>query len=265
MKKQESFSEIRFLLYVIDPLGKRNLAVNSEDSCNVVGINLHGTLLTYIPDHAENDSYFDYDVSSSEDIVWTIKNANDEEWISSIIIEVDSGGGSSIAGEEVAEAIKSSEKPVVAFIRQTGASGAYWAISSADSIFASKNSDVGSIGVTGSYLSRGKKNEKDGYTYEDLSAGKFKDSGSTDKPLTKEERELFMRDINIIYENFIEAVSQNRNIPMDKVRKLADGSTVLGVRAKELGLIDEIGGINEVEEYLEDITGEKPEICWEYN
>ena len=234
-----------------------------DQNCSATGINLHGTLLTYIPNHAENDSLIDYDVVSSEDIVWTVKQANEDPNIKAVLIEVDSGGGSPVAGEEISNAIKNSEKPVVAFIRELGASSSYWAISSADKIFASKNSNVGGIGITSSYLSNIEKNRKDGYTYEQLSAGKYKDAGSPDKPLTQEEKALFIRDINIVYENFIEDISQNRKIPLEKVKGFADGSTVLGEKAKSLGLIDQVGSLNEAENYLEEIIGEKPETCWQ--
>ncbi len=242
---------------------ENSITDTTDENCSVTGINLHGNLSAYIPNHSDSDSYFNLDVTASEDVVWTIKQANEDEKIKAIIVEVDSSGGHPVAGEEIANAIKNSDKPVVAFIRQTGTSASYWAISSADKIFASKNSDVGSIGVTMSYLNNVAKNAKDGYTFEQLSAGKYKDAGNTDKPLTVEEKSLFIRDINIIHNNFIEAVSQNRKIPLDKVQSFADGSTVLGVKAKELGLIDEIGGFDEAEKYLEKIIGEKPEICWQ--
>lgn len=235
----------------------------ANDNCSVMGINLHGILQTYIPFHSENDSSYNFDMVASEDIVRLIKQADEDPKIKAILIEVDSGGGSPVAGEEISYAIEHSDKPVVAVIRQTGASGAYWAISGADQIFASKNSDVGSIGVTSSYLSNTAKNLKDGYTFVQLSAGKYKDSGSPDKSLSSEERALFLRDINIIHSNFIEAVSQNRELPIEKVRSFSDGSTVLGESAKSLGLIDEIGGISEAEKYLENTIGEKPEICWQ--
>ena len=237
--------------------------VSQDNDCSVTGINLHGTINTYIPQHAENDSFFNYDSIASEDVIWIIKHANENKDIKAILVEVDSAGGYPVAGEEISVAIKNSKKPVVGFIRQTGASAAYWAISGADKIFASKNSDVGSIGVTMSYLNNVDKNKNEGYTYEQLSAGKYKDSGDPDKSLTQEEKDLFMRDINIVYNNFVEAVAQNRGLAIDIVKSFADGSTVLGEKAKELGLIDEIGGLPEVEKYLEQLTGEKPEICWE--
>lgn len=58
-------------------------------------------------------------------------------------------------------------------------------------------------------------------------------------------------------------MAENRNLPIDKVKNMADGATVLGLRGKELGLIDEIGGLPEVEQYIEKTTGETPVICWQ--
>lgn len=260
-----------YFLFVVGPFKDKTPSDSSvtdssgtaNDNCTVTGINLHGTILTYLPLHADNDTYFNYDSVSSEDVVYAIKQANENEKIKAIIIEADSPGGSPVAGEEIAVAVKNSKKPVVGLIREIGSSAAYWSISSASKIFASKNSNVGGIGVTSSYLSNVVKNTTDGYTYEQLSAGKYKDSGSADKPLTTEEKVLFMRDINIVYENFIAVISQNRKIPIEKVRSYADGSTVMGATAKEMGLVDEIGGLPEVEQYLEKTIGEKPETCWQ--
>jgi protease-4 len=235
--------------------------VAEDIDCNVMDIIMNGSLMTYIPKHAEGDTNFVYDSVSSENVIYSIKGANEDPKIKAIIIEVDSSGGSPVAGEEISNAVKNSDKPVFVTIRDIGASASYWAISSADKIWASKNSDVGSIGVTMSYLNNADSNKKEGYKFEQLSVGKFKDSGSPDVPLTKEEKDLFMRDLNIIYQNFMEAVSLNRNIPIEKVKSFADGSTVLGDKAKELGLIDEIGGMNEAKKYIEEQIGEKPIVC----
>jgi protease-4 len=247
----------------LDPSSSLGDSSDAEyENCTVVGIELHGSLYAYLPEHAEGDTNFDYDSFASENINYLIKQANQDPEIKAILLEVDSGGGSPIAGEEIDIAVKNSEKPVVAFIREMGASASYLAISSADKIFASKYSDVGSIGVTMSYLNNVEKNRKEGYTYEQVSVGKYKDTGSPDKALTSEEKALFLRDAKIIYENFIQAVSDNRKIPLEEVRSFADGSSVLGEKAKELGLVDEIGGINEAEAYIEEIIGENSEICW---
>ena len=240
-----------------------SMGEKQSDSCNVEGINLHGSLVTYIPQGAENDPMMNQDMTSSENVSFAIKSANEDDDIKAILVEVDSGGGMPIAGEEIAIAIKESAKPVVALIRGVGASASYLAISGADKIFASKYSDVGSIGVTGSFLNNVEKNKKDGYQYEQLTAGKYKDLGNPDKPLTAEERALYMRDINIIYENFIKTVAENRSLPLESVRAIADGSTVLGETAQNVGLIDQIGGMPEAEAYLKEIVGDAPDYCWD--
>lgn len=235
---------------------------NEDMNCSVVGINLHGMLLTYIPPKNENDTFENTDVVASEEVTYLIKQATEDDSVKAIVLEVDSSGGLPVAGEEIANALKNSSKPTVGFIRSSGLSAAYWAVSGADRIFASKNSDVGSIGVTLSYLDNVGKNQKDGNAYVQLSSGKYKDAGDPDRPLTEEERQLFLRDIKIMHENFVAEVAANRDIPVTDIQKIADGSSVLGDQAKALHLIDDIGGLPEVEKYLEGITGEKPEICW---
>lgn len=235
---------------------------NEESDCNVFGINLHGQIVTYIPIDSSESLTKDTDLVSSDTVLYYMKQAKEDEKIKAILVEIDSPGGTPVAGEEIANALKSSPKPTVAFIRQSGMSAAYWAATGAERIFASKNSDVGSIGVTTSYLDNVNKNQKEGLSFIQLSAGKYKDTGNPDKALSQEEINLFMRDLNIIHQNFIEAVSINRNIPLGEVKKIADGSSVLGEKAKELGLIDEIGSLPEVEKYLSEKIGEKADICW---
>ncbi len=232
-------------------------------SCNVRGINLHGMLVTYIPTQGSADDPDAYqaeygDAVASEDVVSAIRSADEDDSTKAILMEVDSGGGYPVAGEEIANALKESTKPTVVVIRQSGMSAAYWASTGATQIFASKNSDVGSIGVTASYLEDINKDKK----YIQLSIGKYKDTGSPDKPISEDEKQLLMRDVKITYENFIEAVSANRNIPVDQVRAIADGSSVLGEKAKSLNLIDQIGGWTEAENYIEQKIGEKPQVCW---
>ncbi len=261
-KTRKIIFSILFILLILGALAWYG-SVQEQDNCNVVGVELHGDLYTYLVKTTEENDGSGYDEVASQDIVETIKQANEDENVKAILLEVDSRGGFPISGEEISIAVKNSAKPVVGLIRQTGLSSSYLAVSSAGKIFASKYSDVGSIGVTMSYLSNAEKNKMEGYTYEQLSSGKFKDAGSADKPLTKEEKDMFMRDINIMYENFIKDVSLNRNIPIEKIRSFTDGSSVLGEEAKELGLIDEIGGFPEVENYLKELIKEKPEICWE--
>jgi len=234
-----------------------------ENNCNVQGIELRGEVVTYVtPEGKDEEEETVADETSSEEIIYLINQANADDNIKAIILEVDSYGGSAVAAEEINDALKSTNKPTVAFVRGAAASAAYWAASGANTIFASSLSDIGSIGVTMSYLDNTKKNAKDGLTYNSLSAGKFKDYGSPDKILTEDEKKLFIRDLNITHDIFINAVSKNRNLPVEKVKSLADGSSMPGQMALENGLIDQIGGIYQVESYLKDKLGEVVEICW---
>lgn len=228
-------------------------------SCNTSGIKIRGTLMTYVPDSPD---YVDY--TSSEDILNKIEEANDNDDIEYIVIEVDSAGGSTVFGEEVSLAIKESVKPVFAYIREIGSSAGYWSISSADKIFASKNSTIGSVGVTASYLSNYDKNTKDGLKYERIvSPGGYKDIGSPDKILTNKEKDILQRDVDIIYNYFIEQIAENRHLSIEQVKSFSDGSNVLGDKALELGLIDYIGNLSDVKYHIYQESGEYPEICWE--
>ena len=222
--------------------------------CNVLGIDLHGYL--FIDQEADDEI-------SSTVIVDAIETADWNDEIKAIILDINSYGGEAVAAEEVANALWRSTKPVVALIRESGVSAGYWAATGAETIFASKNSNVGSIGVTMSYLDNVEQNRKEGLTYNRLSTGKFKDTGDPDKPLSYEEKELLMRDLKIVHENFIEAVAENRGLDIGKVRALADGSSMLGQMALDNGLIDRIGGFYEALEYLGTELGEPAVVCWE--
>src|SRR3989344_1430177 len=123
-----------------------SISDSSDSYCNVVGINLHGMLATYIPTQGSADDPEQYqaqygDAVGSEDIVSTIRGADQDDTIKAIMMEVDSSGGYPVAGEEIADALKQSTKPTGVVIRQSGLSAAYWASTGATQIFASRNSD----------------------------------------------------------------------------------------------------------------------------
>lgn len=223
-----------------------------KPSCNVSLRTLHGTVQTYA---------LGGDETATDDLVWALKEDEQNTSIDAIVLDIDSPGGLPVAGEEVAKQLEHMTKPTVALIRSSGTSAAYWAATGAGRIFASANSDVGSIGVIASLADETEKNKREGVVYTDLTSGKYKDLGSPNHPLTKEERELFMRDINIIHENFVTQVARARHLSIEKVKLLADGSSRMGAQAKEEGLIDEVGGLYEVEVYLRNILGKEVSLC----
>jgi len=228
---------------------------------NVSGITLTGDLYTYAVESTDEDAEY-YTSTGSEDIVYYINDAENDPYMKAIILEIDSWGGEATAAKEVADALKRAKKPTVAVIREAGVSAAYWAATGADIIFANITSNVGSIGITMSYLDYSRQNEKDGLIYQQISSGKFKDSGDPDKSLSWEEKQLFQRDVDLLNEIFISEVALNRDIEVGEIDKLADGSSMLGQMALDNGLIDRLGGEYEVEEYLEDLLGENISVCW---
>lgn len=263
--------------YVISNISKTSTNVannittdtsNTEESsepenCNVYGINLHGDVVTYNSNDSYNDQYdVILDQTSADDIIWAVTEAQDNDKIKAIIVEIDSYGGSGVAGEEMMRTFKQSKKPVVAFIRNAGLSAAYLAATGAETIFASNFSDVGSIGVTMSYLQEAEKNTKEGLSYVDLSSGAYKDTGNPARTLSEDEKQLLMRDVKISYEYFVKLVSENRNLDIEKIRKLADGSSVMGEAALKNGLIDKIGIYPDVVNFLSEKIGLPVEICW---
>lgn len=256
-----ALSVLGVVLYEEFSGGRESLSNPYEGyACNVLGLNIHGEIVTYIPPQdrsVDTDAPIE-DVVSSEEIVATIEQAAADDSIKAILLDIDSPGGLPVAAEEIAAALKQSKLPSASVIRQTGVSAAYWIASATDRVFASRNSDVGSIGVTMSYV----RTLNEPGQYVELVSGKFKDTGNPDKVITQEERTLLLRDLDIIHRHFIEDVAQNRRLSVDAVRAIADGSSVLGEQAKSLGLVDEIGSWNEAKAYLKGRIGEDVAVCW---
>jgi protease-4 len=232
-------------------------------SCNVVALDLHGCLSTYAMDPYNAGSFTGCDtITPSEEIVSYLMDAKDNDHVHAVLLDIDSSGGMPQAAVEIEAAIKDTGKPVIALIRGYGDSAAYWIASGAKTIIASRESDVGSIGVTSSYVDNSLQNEQSGLTYNSLSTGKFKDTGSPDKPLSAEEEAYIQRSLETSLENFIQAIVTNRGLPEEKVRALADGSSMLGEEALQNGLIDMIGTQREALEVLETEIGREPSLCW---
>jgi protease-4 len=195
------------------------------------------------------------DGASAQEIVKIIKKADKDPTVKAIILDINSPGGTVVASEEIAAAVKGAKKPVVAWIREIGASGAYWIASASDTIVADPASITGSIGVSGSYLQFSGLMDKYGVTYERLVTGTFKDTGSEYKELTDEERAYLMSKLNAINSVFIDAVSANRNLDRTYVATLATGEIFLGSEAADKGLVDVLGGKNEAQLVAQQLAG----------
>lgn len=187
----------------------------------------------------------------SSDVVEMIEKADKDINIKAILLEIDSPGGMPVASEEIVNAVKKSKKFKVAWIREQGTSGAYWVASAADKIVASPISITGSIGVLASYLEFSGLLEKYNITYERVVGGKYKDIGTPYKELTYEEKQLLEKSIEELHDYFIKDVAKNRHIQESKIREIATGMFYTGQQAKELNLIDILGGKEEAINLIE--------------
>ena len=191
-------------------------------------------------------------VASSSEIVDFIKQAEDNDLIQAIILDINSPGGTAVASMEIAEAVKNADKPVIAVVREIGTSGAYWVASAADLIIARDLSITGSIGVIGSYIEFAGLLTRFNMTYRRLVAGDRKDMGSPYRELLPEEESFIQQKLDFMHDVFISHVAQNRNMSIADIKYLADGSIYLGAEAIDLGLIDRIGGYDDAVVYIEE-------------
>jgi len=195
------------------------------------------------------------DYASSENIVAFIEDAAEDPLIEAIVFDINSPGGSAVASDEIAQAIKRANKTTVAVIREVGASGGYWIASSTDHVVANRMSIVGSIGVISSYLEFSRLLDNYNVTYQRLVAGQYKDMGTPFKELTNEEREILQKKLDKIHGFFIDEIAENRGISHEQVKNMATGEFFLGVEGKEMGLIDELGDLKTAEKYLKEELG----------
>jgi len=239
---------VLFTLFIIIPL-LFSLLSDGSPLGNVARIPIQGVIT------GDGAGSLGQNTVSSLDIVQFIEDANENPSVKVILLEINSPGGSAVASDEIASAVKRTEKPVIALIREMGASGGYWIASSTDHIIANRMSITGSIGVISSYLEFSKLMDKYGVGYERLVAGEVKDAGTPFRQLNNKERDLLQQKLNTIHDFFIQEVATNRKLSESSVRTIATGEFYLGVEALELGLVDELGDKNTVEEYIKKTYG----------
>ena len=181
--------------------------------------------------------------STRINVLKALKQIEEREF-PALIVRIDSPGGTVGDSQEIYSAIKRLKdkgcKVVASFGNISASGGVYIGVAS-DKIVANPGTITGSIGVIirGNNLSE--LLNKIGIKFETVKSGIYKDILSPDKPLSKEGRDLLQGLIDESYAQFTEAVSEGRNLPVEQVRKFADGRIFTGTQAKELGLVDEIG------------------------
>lgn len=182
-------------------------------------------------------------IVSSEQVNNQLNTFSERADIKAIVLRINSGGGVVGASQEIYEKVKDlkGKVPIIVSVDNAAASGAYYAALESEMIVANNGSLVGSIGVILDYPVITELFDKIGLHVETVKSGVFKDSGSPTRPTSKEDREYFQSVVDDQHEQFIIAVAEGRNIPIEEVRKFADGRIFTGNQALVMSLIDTIG------------------------
>lgn len=171
--------------------------------------------------------------------------------IKAVVLRINSPGGSATAAEIMQREIKLTRqlKPVIVSMGDVAASGGYWIASDSNRIFAEPNTITGSIGVFGVLFNGQKLGNNNGITWDTVKTSEYADQQTISRPKSAQELEVYQRSVDRIYNLFLQKVSQGRKLSTAKVAEIAQGRVWSGTAAKEIGLVDEIGGLNVAIEY----------------
>lgn len=173
-----------------------------------------------------------------------LEKAIENDYVKAVLVRLDTPGGGVAASQEIYESIlevRESGKKVVASMGSVAASGGYYIAAACDTIVALPGTITGSIGVIINFADFSALYDKIGIDFTNRKSGKYKDVGSTSRPLTDEEKALIDSVVMDTYDQFISAISECRDMDPEDIKKYADGRIFTGRQAKEYGFVDEIG------------------------
>ena len=195
----------------------------------------------------------------ADDIVAQIEAADDDAAVEALVLELNTPGGEVLPSDDIRRAAAAFEGPTIAYATDTCASGGYWIASGCDELWAHDVSLVGSIGVVGSRPNAAGLADKLGISYEQFTAGEYKDAGVPLREIDEDEREYLQGIVDGYYDRFVETVSAGRDMDPDTIRE-TEARVYLGRDALEVGLVDELGTQDDVEARLEALIGAEPTI-----
>jgi protease-4 len=183
---------------------------------------------------------------ASHTLVAALRALTADESVKAVVLRIDSGGGSAQASELIWAAVEELEakKPVIVSMSDVAASGGYYIASGATKIFAHDDTLTGSIGVVGGRIAPAQALAKLGVHTFPMGRGKRATMMASLKPWTEDEKAIIRAHMEEVYKTFVGRVAQGRGKQVDQILPLAQGRVWTGTKAKELGLVDEIGGLD---------------------
>jgi protease-4 len=174
-----------------------------------------------------------------------IKKLREDEDVRAVVLRVNSPGGSATASDIILRELQLTrqEKPVIVSMGNTAASGGYWIALGGSRIFAQPNTVTGSIGVFGILPNVQELANNNGITWDEVATGELAALNTISRPKTEQELAVYQQVVNDIYDQFLTKVSEARGLPKERVAEIAQGRVWSGEDAQEIGLVDELGGL----------------------
>jgi protease-4 len=205
-------------------------------------------------------------ITQSSGIIEEINQYQEDEGVKAIILRIDSpGGGVGPAQEIYREILKvKSKKKVVTSMGSVAASGGYYIACASDLIIANPGTITGSIGVLMEFPNIEELLKKIGIKGVVLKSGEHKDIGSPFREMAPEEKKILQGVIDNVHQQFVQAVAEGRKMDRSKVMEIADGRILTGEQAKQIGLIDQIGNLQDAIDIVTKMVGivGKPNILY---
>jgi protease-4 len=250
-KLDNDFSGIGGLVKLVELLSgqKQSAAVGKERQIAVI------YLTGEIKEGKGRDDLLAGGSAGSDSVIKAIRDASKDDKVAAIVLRIDSPGGSALASDLIWREAERTTKPVVASLSDTAASGGYYVAVAADRIVAAPGTLTGSIGVVGGKIAVGKALEQYGVHTDVVSKGRNAGWLSMQTPFTEQEREVFMATMKDVYRLFTSKVAAGRKLDMDNLAKLAEGRVFTGRMAKELGLVDRLGTLDDAIDEAKKLAG----------
>lgn len=195
-----------------------------------------------------------------------INDFSDSCEIKAVVLRIDSPGGGVVPFQELHAELKrlAQVKPLIISMGSVAASGGYYLAVAGERLFANPGTITGSIGVIMSFPDYRELMGKVGVKTEVVKSGQYKDIGSSSREFSEADRELMQAMIDDVHAQFVQAISEGREIPLDRLRPYVDGRILTGQQAMNAGLIDELGTFGDAVRYAAKVAGlgENPELIY---
>jgi len=197
------------------------------------------------------DGQGDLNTIGGDSLAQTLREVRNDQTIKAVVLRVNSPGGSVTASDVIWRevALLSKKMPVIVSMGDVAASGGYWISTAGTYIFAEDTTITGSIGVFGILPNLQTISTNNGITWDVVKTGTFADIDTMARPKTPQELKIYQRSVNEVYDLFLDKVAKSRKLNKEKVNQIAQGRVWSGLDGKKIGLVDEIGGLNDAIAY----------------